>query len=131
MRYLYDSKGRGLTKDDVKFLAACNIIASNELENVDKLREVDLLQWATDVDGSFNDDQVHGRGLRFKNEFFVGDFVSPKDFRTFSMGMCMSPDIAYEACGFDNGRVEIKLRKNVSVYLQPCDLTLVAAVNLP
>lgn len=54
---LRDSKGRGLLRAEVEQIADRNAVASGARLSGDE-SDADLLQWATDVEGRFDDEQV-------------------------------------------------------------------------
>lgn len=66
-RRLKDSLGKTLFKEDVRILAKMNARASGEMIDLDTMNERDMIQWATDADGRYDDDQVAKRGMVYRH----------------------------------------------------------------
>lgn len=63
-RIVRDQRGRGLLMSEVGFLAEKNARVSSDCIKSDESFE-DIVQWATDVDGYFDDDQVEYYDLKY------------------------------------------------------------------
>lgn len=63
-RIVRDARGRGLLMSEVEFLADKNARASSDCIKSDETFE-DTVQWATDVDGCFDDEQVEYYDLTY------------------------------------------------------------------
>ena len=69
--YLADSKGRTLNLDQIEDLAIYNMEGSVKRHCADEAANSspqDLLQWATDADGNFDDEQVKAYGFDFSDQ---------------------------------------------------------------
>jgi len=60
-----DSSGRQLSREAVEVLARQNMRASSEPDTTAEDSDAELLQWATDADGDFSDDQVALYGFEY------------------------------------------------------------------
>jgi len=68
-RKLADSIGKKLLKEEVRILARRNAKASGEnlsSDDLDRMNEATLIQWATDADGRYNDEQVAHCGMVYR-----------------------------------------------------------------
>lgn len=68
-RKLADSIGKKLTKEEVRILARRNARASGEnlsSDDLDRMNEATLIQWATDADGRYDDKQVSNCGMVYR-----------------------------------------------------------------
>lgn len=68
-RKLADSIGKKLLKEDVRILARRNAIASGihlSSDQLDQMNEATLIQWATDFDGRYVDEQVVACGMVYR-----------------------------------------------------------------